>query len=330
MKAVYAVGQGQTAELKLDAPKPAPADNEILVKVFAAGVNPVDNKLITYNFTGLSFPRPIGCDFSGRIEAVGANVKGWAVGDEVFSQTDYWNPTSFAEYLTIDPKWVARKPASLSHVEAAAFPIAFLSAWEGLNVAAQVYPNDTVYIAAAAGGVGHFATQIAKIKGAKVIATASKPENFEYLRSIGVDHVIDHSKSDVAAEILRLTDGQGVDLVYEPSYVNSSLQASAKVVKKGGVFVELGSTTDSLPDVLETIKQRGGRFVQVSLPPLYYQKQADHFSTGLSAVQDLVRKGLKVQIRKVITLEEAPQEMLEVMKGASGPGKSVIRIVNDA
>lgn len=305
------------------------SENEIKVRVHAAGINPVDQKLVKYQFTGHPIPGPIGCDFSGVIVEVGSQVKGFSVGDAVFGQTDYWAPNSFAELLTIDPKWVAKKPEQLTHVEAAAYPIAFLSAWEGLNVAGSVYPTDVVYVAAAAGGVGHFAVQIAKIKGATVIATAAKPENIEYLRSIGVDHVIDYSKSDVVEEILRITNGNGVDLAYEPSYVASSLIASSKAVKKGGMLVELGSTTsDSIPEVAQNLAARGVRYAQVSLPPLYITGKADHFSTGLSQVESLVVRGLKVNVRKVVSLEEAPEEMIAVMSSAGGAGKSVIKVVD--
>lgn len=216
-----------------EAPRPAAAAGEVLVRVHAAGVNPVDWKVVRGGVRDLGRPLPYipGYDASGVIAAVGEGVSGWKVGDEVFVYQELGRGGAYAEYMAVRAEHVARKPGNVGHVEAAGVPLAALTAWQALFEVADLQPGQTVLIHAAAGGVGTFAGQLAKAKGARVIGTASE-RNHEFLRSIGADEVIDYRKvrfEDVVKDVDVVLDAVG----------GETLERSYAVVKKGGIVVTI-------------------------------------------------------------------------------------------
>jgi NADPH:quinone reductase-like Zn-dependent oxidoreductase len=181
--------------------KPQPLPTEVLVRVHAAGINPVDAKTRAGSGVAGVLGEPpfiLGWDVSGVVEDVGHGVHTVAVGDEVFGMP--WFPraaSAYAEYVTAPSRHFARKPASLSHVEAAAVPLAGLTAYQILTALADVQPGQRVLVHAAAGGVGHLAVQFTKHLGAYVVGTASAGKH-DWLRQLGADEVVDYHSTDVA------------------------------------------------------------------------------------------------------------------------------------
>src|SRR5437660_6277139 len=179
-----------------DAPRPQPQAGEVLVRVHAAGVNPIDWKVREghmKDFWPHKFPLILGWDLSGVVEKVGARVSQLKKGDEVYSLPDPTRNGAYADYIVVREPELALKPNSLYHIRAATVPLAALTAWQSLFDTAQLQPGQRVLIHAGSGGVGHLAVQLAKWKGAQVYATASNT-NQDLLRELGVDEPIDYTQ----------------------------------------------------------------------------------------------------------------------------------------
>lgn len=215
--------------------RPTPGPGELLIKVRAAAVNPGDWKVregYLKEYFPLSLPATIGADFSGTVEATGSGVTKFKRGDEVYSSNlDLSKGGAYAEYTLANESEVALKPKSVDHVHAAGVPVAAQTAWQALFDTAKLRAGQKVLIHAAAGGVGIFAVQFAKAKGAYVIGTASG-KNQAFLRELGVDEAIDYEKTrfeDVAHDVDVVLDTIGGE-VQERSW---------KVLKKGGSLVSV-------------------------------------------------------------------------------------------
>ena len=221
MKAVILIGAGGTDMLKLMAvPDPVlEGPQDVLVRLHAAGLNPVDYKLRRAGgFYPNRLPLILGCDGAGVVEAIGEAVTKFKVGDEVF----FFNggmggdeQGNYAELTVIHQDYLAAKPKSLSMVEAASVPLVWLTAWEALFDRYSLQAGDTILIHGGAGGVGYIAIQIAKQAGATVITTISSPEKADFTKSIGADHCINYKEDNVVESVLNLTDGKGVDMVFD-------------------------------------------------------------------------------------------------------------------
>lgn len=201
-----------------DVERPEPGPGEVLVRVFASSVNPIDTKLRAEgSFAGLEPPVILGADVSGVVEEVEAGVTDLAPGDEVYYTPEIIGPESnraYAEYHTATADIVAKKPASLSHEEAAAVPLAGGTAYEAIVRRLAVRVGETVLIHGGAGGVGSFAVQIARASGARVLASAGT-SNQDALKELGVDVAIDYSSEDTFEITLDDTGGAGVDAVFD-------------------------------------------------------------------------------------------------------------------
>lgn len=201
-----------------DVQRPEPGPGEVLVRVFASGTNPIDAKLrADGSFAGLEPPVILGADVSGVVEEVGPGVTEFEAGDEVYYTPEIFGPGSnggYAEYHVANADIVAHKPASLSHEEAAAIPLAGGTAYEAIVRRLGVQVGETVLIHGGAGGVGSFAVQIARAAGARVLASAG-PDNQHTLRDLGADVAIDYTRQDVAEAALNDTGGYGVDAVFD-------------------------------------------------------------------------------------------------------------------
>ncbi len=190
-----------------DVQRPEAGPGEVLVRVFASGTNPVDAKLRTGgSFAGLEPPVVLGSDVSGVVEEVGPGVTDFEVGDEVYYTPEIFGPGSnggYAEYHVADANIVAHKPASLSHEEAAAIPLAGGTAYEAIVRRLGVQVGETVLIHGGAGGVGSFAVQIAHAAGARVLASAGR-DNQQTLKDLGADLAIDYTQQNVAEAALEV------------------------------------------------------------------------------------------------------------------------------
>jgi NADPH:quinone reductase-like Zn-dependent oxidoreductase len=253
--------------------RPVPGPSEVLVRVHAAGLNPTDWK--HRQIPGLlgRLPLVLGWDVSGVVEALGIGVTIHEVGDEVFGMLPYpRGHGACAEYVTSPARALVRKPAKLDHVQAASVPLAALTARQALVETADVQPGQRVLIHAAAGGVGHFAVQIAKSLGAHVIGTASAPKH-DLLRALGADELIDYRNVDfeqAAGKVDVVIDAVGGD------YTARSL----RTLVPGGVLVSLAlSDTLSMP----------AEAAQLGVRHRLLLVEADQ--AGMLAVADLVTRG---------------------------------------
>lgn len=240
MKAVRIHDYGKADVLVLeDVPRPEPRPNEVLVKVRAAGVNPVDWKVREGALGKVKsrLPMILGGEIAGVVERCGAEVKAFKPGDEVWALLSLARWGGYAEYAVVPESELARKPKSMDFVHAACVPLAALTAWQALIDTAGLKEGQTVLIHAGAGGVGHFAIQIAKAKGAKVIATASA-NHLAFLKELGADVAIDY-KVQKFEELAK-----DVDVVLDS--IGGDTQArSLGCLKKGGFLVSIVQPPDA-------------------------------------------------------------------------------------
>jgi len=284
--------------------RPTPAPNEVLINVQAASVNPVDWKLragYMKDVFPLTFPATLGWDVSGTVEEAGADVTRFKRGDEVYALLE---GGAYAEYAAARETVVARKPRTVDHIQAATVPVAGLTAWQALFEVAQLTAGQKVLIHAAAGGVGNFAVQLAKAKGAYVIGTASG-KNQAFLRELGVDKAVDYQTTrfeDVAHDVDVVLDTIGGD----------TQERSFKVLKKGGILVSLVQ-----PPSQESAAKYGVR-------ALFYGAHAS--SSDLAEIAKLIDNGkVKPVVETVLPLAEA-RRAHELSESGHGRGKIVLKV----
>jgi len=238
MRAIVATEPGPAGVLKeTRVPKPQPGGTEVLVRVHAAAINPADWKTRSSGgWTGRHGVTEqgviLGWDVSGVVEQVGRGVTRLQPGDEVFGMPLFPHfPGGYSEYVTAPSRQFVLKPATLTHVQAAALPLASLTAYQALHDYAQVKPGQKVLIHAAAGGVGHLAVQIAKALGAHVIGTASAAKH-DFVRGLGADEVVDYREVDFAEAV------SGIDVVID-AIGGDYFERSLRTMNPGGTLVAL-------------------------------------------------------------------------------------------
>jgi NADPH:quinone reductase-like Zn-dependent oxidoreductase len=232
MSAVRITAHGNPDVMRVESvPRPIAGPEEVLVRVYAAAVNPVDTQIRAEPSGFASLPYIPGFDVSGVVVEIGDGVTGTTIGDSVFAMLDLERGGGYAEYVIVKQTELAAKPARVSHAEAASLPLVALTAWQALFETADLQPGQTVLIHAGAGGVGTSAVQLAKWRGARVIATASE-RNHDFLRSLGADVVIDYRTQ-------RFEDiAQDVDVVLDPIGGETQLR-SLETLRDGGILVSL-------------------------------------------------------------------------------------------
>jgi NADPH:quinone reductase-like Zn-dependent oxidoreductase len=308
MKAVRIHNYGGPEVLKFeDAPRPRASSGEVLIRVHAAAVNPVDWKIRAgYLKDRIAYVLPFipGWDVSGVVEATGPEVMKFKKGDEVYSRPDITRNGAYAEYIVVKATEVALKPRSIDHVHAAAIPLAALTAWQAIFDAAGLSAGQKILIHAAAGGVGGFAVQLAKWKGAHVIGTASA-RNQAFLRELGVDEPIDYEKAKFE-DVVR-----DVDVVFD-TIGGDTQQRSWKVLKKGGILVSIISQ----PSEKEAAKHG------VRLGYVFVQPNA----AELAEIAKLVDSGkVKPVVETVLPLSEARRAQ-ELSETGHTRGKIVLKV----
>ncbi|MFB6888819.1 NADP-dependent oxidoreductase [Kitasatospora sp. NPDC056327] len=307
MRAVVQKSFGGPEVLELvETERPVPRGGEVLVRVHASGVNPVDAAVRSGAYPLLGEPPfGVGWDISGVVEEAGPGAR-FRAGDEVFGMPFFPRAaTGYAEYVAVPSRQVARKPAALDHVGAAALPLAALTAWQGLVDAARLTEGQRVLIHRAAGGVGHFAVQIAKARGAHVIALASGPKH-AFLRGLGADEVLDHRTEGF------LKAAGEVDVVFDSS---SQGTASLEVLPEGGVLVSIMEHWNTA--LAAEVEAAGRRFAGVSVEPDY---------ASLEAIAALVDEGrIRPHVARTFPLAEAAAAH-ELIAGGRTQGKIVLTV----
>lgn len=286
-------------------PKPAPGPGEILVRVDASAVNPIDWKLREGFFKDLPLPFTPGGDFCGTVEALGEGARRFQKGDAVYGVAKD-SVGADADFVTVPESHAALKPRTLETVEAASVPLVAMTAWQGLFTHGRLTGGQTVLILGASGGVGSMAVQLAKLAGARVLGTAS-PENADRVRRLGCDQVIDY-KSERIEDVAR-----GVDLCLD--LVGGGLQKRAfSCVKRGGRLV----STVEPPDE-KAAAERG-----VSAGFFMMKPDAEQLRELAAKIEagDLV-----VEVAKVLPLEQAAQAE-ELNRKQQVDGKIVLRVYN--
>ena len=253
MRAAFYAAHGGPEVLQIgELPMPACGDDQVLVQVAAAGVNPIDRRLRggeLQEYITRTFPVVPGWDLAGRIVATGKNVRGWKIDDEVLGLAFSWSVQhgTYAEYAPVDASAIAAKPASMSFIEAAALPLVSLTAWQALAEFANLQPGQTVLIQAGAGGLGSVAIPMAKRLGA-IVYTTARHKNFNYVRGLGADHVIDYSESDYE-QVLKATEPEGLDVVFESLLGDGIAEAAIRLVKTGGVVAYMNNEPPDMPEI---------------------------------------------------------------------------------
>jgi NADPH:quinone reductase-like Zn-dependent oxidoreductase len=277
-------------------PLPEPKTDEILVRVEAASVNPVDGKIREGKFAKVNdeaLPVTLGRDLSGVVESCGPSVQGTMPGDTVFALLGY-DRGSYSQYVLVKPAEWARKPDNLSHVEAAAVPLAALTAWQGMIDHGRLKSGQRVLIHGGAGGVGHLAIQIAKAKGAWVATTCSGGD-LDFVRSLGADQAIDY-KAEKFED--RLSE---IDLVYD-LIAGDTQERSFKVLKLGGALISTLQEPDKAKALIKNITIA------------HYMAKPD--AEELAEIASLIRAGkLKPTIAKTYDLEHAAQAEIALAAG---------------
>jgi NADPH:quinone reductase-like Zn-dependent oxidoreductase len=308
MRAIVQTSVGGPEVLTIgDHPTPEPTKGEVLVRVHAAGINPVDTAVRSGAYPLLDEPPfTVGWDIAGVVEKLGPDATGFAVGDEVFGMPLFpREAAAYAEFVAAPANELVLKPKAIDHIHAGALPLAGLTAWQGLVGAAQIGAGQRVLVQAAAGGVGHLAVQIAKARGAYVVATTSSSK-LDFVRGLGADEVIDYTAtrfSDVVSAI---------DTVLEPIGGENAEQA-LKALKDGGTLVSLLGISDKAK---AEARKRGIRHEHISVVP----DQA-----GLGELAKLIDAGkLIVHVSRTFPLEQAGEA--HAFLATKPTGKIALRI----
>ncbi|WP_347257464.1 zinc-dependent alcohol dehydrogenase family protein [Methylocaldum sp.] len=330
MKAILMTQPGLPDLLELrDIEEPSITEpSQIKVRLRAAGVNPVDTKI---RRNGFFYPNPLpavlGCDGAGEVVEIGGAVSRFNIGDSVWFchgglGGDQGN---YAEYTVLDERWAAPMPQSLDFEHAAAAPLVLITAWGALYDRGRLQAGQTVLIHAAAGGVGHVAVQLAKLRDARVLATVGSAEKAELAKNWGADAAIDYRQEDFAQRVNELTDGQGADLVIDtvgPDVFRHSIDCTAH-------FGDLVTLLDPGNISLQEARMRNLRIgFELMLTPMLrnLHEARDHHVEILQQCGEWIDQGvLDIHVSQVLPLEKAAAAHALIETGHT-TGKIVLKI----
>lgn len=329
MKALILDEPGKVESLKIiqDREKPIPKENEIRVKVYAAGLNPSDYQVAAYAGLVSEKKRVLGLDVSGIVDAIGGAVTNFKVGDRIYYLRSIANlDGGFAEYSCTTAHTASKLPDEIPYEVAAVIPSAGFTAYQAIIQKLRPKTGNTILIHGGAGGVGGFAVQLAKLCGLTVYTTCSG-KDIEYAKSLGADEAIDFTKDDVYAILSRLTDGRGVDYVLN-TISSSSATSDIDALAFGGEIV----VTAGFPDFSRLhFYEKGISLHEIALGAAHtngdYKAQSNLAQIGNEFAQLLAEKKIKPPALTVITMEEIP-EYLAKMKEGKIRGKVVAKITS--
>src|SRR5438270_13576085 len=298
MRAVVMHETGGPDVLQLeDVDPPEPGEGEVLIRVHAASVNPIDWKM-RRGGPGRPLPAVLGIDASGTVEV--SRAEGFGEGDEVFGRAS----GAYAELATAPAGQIARKPAELSHEQAAAIPVAGMTAWQGLFDHGGLERGQTALIAGAAGGVGHFAVQFAHVAGARVIGTGSS-RNRDFVLGLGADEYVDYTQQDVGEVV------SGVDVAFD-TVGGETAESLLPAVREGGILVAIANVPPE-----DAARERGVRAELLVMSPK---------SEQLARIADLVASGdVRVELSEVLPISEV-RRAHELNESGHTRGKIVLTL----
>jgi NADPH2:quinone reductase len=312
MKAIVLDQPGTPDTLRLaEMPIPEPNAGEVRVRVHAVGLNPADYKFALRGFRTWTYPFILGLDAAGTIDAIGADVTDWNVGDAVYYHGDLSKPGGYAEYAIAPAHAIAPMPQGFSFAEAAAMPCSGFTAYQVLHYKLGIRPGQTLLVQGGAGGVGGFAIQLGALAGAEIITTCST-SNIDWVRQLGATHVIDYTQSDVLAEVKTLTQGRGVDAIID-GVSSASATAGLDMLAFGGGI----ACVNGLPDFAKL--QSFGRALSVHDVALggahlsgdrIAQKQLAEIGQALGEIATTHK--LNPLLQELISLEEIPQALVKL------------------
>lgn len=287
-----------------EAPTHRPTNGEVLIRVQAAGVTPTELSWYptTHAKDGSTRTGAVpGHEFSGVVESLGGDVTGFNVGDEVYGMNDWFADGATAEFCIATPASIAKKPAKLSHVEAATVPIGALTAWQGLRIKTNIQPGERVLIHGGAGAVGMFAVQLAHLRGASVIATTSAA-TMDFVRSLGADRVLDYAAQRFEDEV------KDIDVVFD-TVGGATRDRSWSVLKPGGRLVTIAADAET------TSEQR--------IKDAFLLVEAN--SAQLAEIGRMLEAGtLKTFVKAIVPLQEAATAYSGRVNGQLAYGKIVV------
>ncbi|MGQ9658628.1 MAG: zinc-dependent alcohol dehydrogenase family protein [Thermochromatium sp.] len=315
----------------VERPRPELTSPEaVLIRLHAAGVNPIDTKIRTRGpLIPGGLPAVLGCDGAGVVEAIGGAVTRLKPGDEVWFCHGGLGGVAgnYAEYRVIDQQWVQLKPRSLSMVEAAALPLVLLTAWEALYDRARLTAGQRVLIHAGAGGVGHIAIQLARLAGARVCTTVSGPEKAAFTQALGAEFCINYRSEDLVEAVMDWTEGQGVDVALDtvgPEVFRRTIPAMAH-------YGDLVTILDPGPELdLKEARLRNLRLgLELMLTPMLCDlpRARQHQAEILQRGGELIDRGeLRVHVSQTFALAEAA-EAHRLLEQGHVTGKLVLKLV---
>lgn len=330
MKAILMTQTGLPDLLELrDIDEPAITEpSQIKVRLRAAGVNPVDTKIRRNGlFYPNALPAVLGCDGAGEVVEIGGAVSRFNIGDSVWFCNGGLggDQGNYAEYTVLDERWAAPMPRSLDFEHAAAAPLVLITAWGALYDRGRLQAGQTVLVHAAAGGVGHVAVQLARLRDARVLATVSSPEKAELARNWGADVTIDYRQEDFVQRVNELTNGEGADLVIDtvgPEVFKHSIECTAH-------FGDLVTLLDPGEMSLQEARMRNLRIgFELMLTPMLrnLHDARDHHVEILQQCGEWIDQGvLDIHVSQVLPLEKAAAAHALIETGHT-MGKIVLRI----
>lgn len=326
MKALFLEDKGKVFEMKVAAAeKPVPGEGEILVKIVATSLNPVDYKTGNGGNPNWTYPHILGLDSAGIVEEVGSGVTTIKVGDKVVYHGDLTRKGGYAEYGVTTAHTVSLIPEGISFEDAAALPTAGYTAYQALFYKMHASKGQSILVHAGAGGVGGFAIQLAKNAGLTVITTASSA-NHEYVKNLGADYAIDYREEDFVEKVLEITNGLGVDLVLD-TVGRDNADKSLKALAFNGQIAFIAGP----PNVNEAISfAHPLSFHQVALGSVHQSNNLREQQTlteiGDQMLSLLQERKIIPMVERVISLEEVPEALAE-LSTRRVKGKIVARII---
>jgi len=335
VKAVVMTAPGNPEVLQLrEVPNPGVpvGSTELLVRLVAAGINPIDTKLRKRGtFYPEQMPAILGCDGAGIVEAVGAGVERFRVGDAVYFCNGGLggHQGNYAEYTVVDERFAAHKPESLSFAEAAGAPLVLITAWEALYERGRLEPGERVLIHAGAGGVGHVAIQLAKLKGATVATTVSSEEKAHFVRQVGADHVINYKQTDFAQAALDWTNGEGVDLAFDTVGGETFYKTFPAVRIYGDIVTILEPDANTVWKVARNRNLRIGLELMLTPMLLNLVEAQQHHGEILAECADWIDQGkLRIVVSHQFPLEDAAKAH-QLLESGSIAGKIVLLLSDE-